>query len=145
MRDDKFHKYMSESYMYGTFCEYTFYRVYTCITKCKACVLLLRDVGGGVQLVYAGHLLLAWGNIFDGRRGRVGVCVLYLFCFDGSWSVCACVCVYTRTYRYTLHVGYCWMRVEGSGRDTSGRRVQKIPDELNLRMRISVFVYGVHM
>ena len=44
-------------------CEHTPYRVCTCARVCSVCSLALGDEGGGVQLVYAGHLLLGvWGN-----------------------------------------------------------------------------------
>jgi len=57
-----------------------------------------------IELVYAGHSLLAWKVVFDRKRDR-GVC-LYLLNFDGDLKVyvCVCVCICTRTH--TLHVRY---------------------------------------
>jgi len=40
-------------------CKHTLCRVCTCARVCAVCSLSLGDKGGGVQLVYAGHLLLA--------------------------------------------------------------------------------------
>ena len=37
----------------------------TCARVCAVCSLMLGDEGGGVQLVYAGHLLLVWDDDDD--------------------------------------------------------------------------------
>jgi len=52
---------------------------------------------GGVQLVYAGHLMLACRFVLD---RRIDKCVTFIFSIvDGSWSVCVCMCfTYTHTH-----------------------------------------------
>jgi len=40
-------------------CVHTLRRVCTCTCGCVVCLLALGDEAGGVELVYAGHLLLA--------------------------------------------------------------------------------------
>jgi len=49
-------------------CEHSLHRVCTCTRACAVYSLAFGDEGGCVQLFYAGHLLLAWGVIFDMRK-----------------------------------------------------------------------------
>jgi len=58
-------------------------RTCTCAHVCAVCSLAMGDEGGGVQLVYAGHLLLAWHVIISMRKDK------------GFGSVHGCTCVYT--------------------------------------------------
>ena len=93
-------------------CEHTLHRVCTCARICAICSLALGDEGGGVQLVYAGHLLLAWGVIFDMMKDNGVVCIFSIF--DGGLSVCRCMWVYTHTHTHTAR-GV--LRCEPRGRD----------------------------
>jgi len=49
-------------------CEHTLRRVCTYARVCAVCSLAWGDEVGGVQLVYVGYLLLAWGVVFDLRK-----------------------------------------------------------------------------
>ena len=79
---------------------------------------------GGVQLVYAGHLMLAWRFILHRRIDKGVICIFSIF--DGGWSVCVCVC-FTYTHTHTLHVGYS---------DVSHLESPNNPDGLNLRNQV---------
>jgi len=66
--------------------------------------LALGNEDGGVQLFYESTCCLAWGIIFDRRKGRSVVCVFSIFKAGGS--VCGCMCVHTRTHTHTAQMGY---------------------------------------
>jgi len=51
----------------------------TCARVCAVCSLMLGNEGGGVQLVYAGHLLLVWDVIIHMRKNRGFVCIFSIF------------------------------------------------------------------
>jgi len=78
---------------------HTLSRVCTGTRVCVVCSLAFGDESGGVQLLYARHLLLTWGIILDKRKDR-GVC-MYLFYVDGNLeSMCVGVFVYTHTHTH---------------------------------------------
>jgi len=56
-------------------CKHTFRRACTCARVCAVCSLALGDEGGGFQLIYALHLLLAWDIIVHVRKDRGVVCI----------------------------------------------------------------------
>jgi len=68
------------------------------------------DECGGFQLIYAVHMLLAWGVVFGRRTDRVIFCIFSVF--DGGWSVCVCVCVYTHTHQHTARGVQSWMTIK---------------------------------
>ena len=82
--------------------------------SCAVCSLAFGNEGGKVQLVYAGHLLLAWGVILDMRKIRV-----LSYFLEHFWEVLEFTWVYAsvsiRTNSHTLHVGY--LDVNPGGRD----------------------------
>jgi len=93
----------------------------------------------GVQLVYVGHLLLAWGIIYDTKK--IGYC-LYFHLFLTGVGVYVGVRVCIRTHTHTLHVGYSDV---SPGVGTRHLQSPKNPDGLNLRKYKCVYVYEVHM
>ena len=99
-----------------------------------------EGLGGGVQLVYAGHLLLAWDIIFNMKKNRA-LSVFSLFLDEGR-SVCKCVCVCIRSHTHTLQVGYLHVS-PGVGMRHLGS--PKNPDGLNLGRHVFVYAYKVHM
>jgi len=97
------------------------------VCTCAVCSLALGDESGGVQLVYAGHLLLAWGVIFDRRRDRGVVCIFSMLTKGWSHGMCVCVCIYAHTPWHTnctWGTGM-WLGAQGSGWDTwRARKIQ---------------------
>jgi len=93
----------------------TLHRSCTYARVCAVCSLALGDECGGVQLVYAGHLLMAWGFLLYTLGKIEGLSVSPLF-FDGGGSVCGGMCEFahacTYSTRWVLRVG-CELR----GRD----------------------------
>ena len=51
--------------------------------------LSLGDEGGGVELVYVGHLFAGMEGYFDMRK--IGVLSVFSLFFDGGWRVCRCM------------------------------------------------------
>jgi len=74
-------------------CEYILHRI------CKVCSLALGGEGLGFQLVYAGHLLLAWGLIFD--RSNCLESSLFWCQWEIGVYVCVRVHMYTHTHSHT--------------------------------------------
>jgi len=103
-------------------------------TSARVCAvrsLALWEEGGEGQLVCAGHLLLVWENILNGRRDRV-VC-LYLLYFAGRLD-CIRVCVCTRTYTQTWHVKY--------SNVSPGVRTRQLESPKNLgRLSLGIYVF----
>jgi len=56
-------------------CGHTLHRECTCARVCAVCSIALGHEGGGVQLVYAWHILLAWRDIFRRRIDKSVICV----------------------------------------------------------------------
>jgi len=72
----------------------------------RSLLISVRGQGWGVQLVYAGHLLLAWGVIFDMRKIEV------LSVFSRFWTgvevyvgLCVCTRKNTLAARWILGCG----------------------------------------
>jgi len=106
------------------------------VLVCAVYSFVLGDEGRGVQTVYAGHLLLAWGVIFDRRRDRGVVCMYPIF--DGGLKcMCACVCVYTPTPTQ-MHVRYLDVI---PGVRTRHLESPKNPYGINLSTDVFVYVY----
>ena len=81
---------------------------------------------------------MAWrgGDIFDGRKDRVVVCV-FLF-FNAGGSVCGHVCVYMHTHTHAAQTGYSDVSPGVGMRYLEGL---KNPDGLNLGIYVFVYVY----
>ena len=98
-------------------------------------------MGGGptsvLLLQYEGTCCLAWGLIFDRRRGRGVVCVFSIFDADGS--VCGCRRVYMHTHAHTAHMGYLDVSPGVGMRHLEG---PKNPDGLNLGIHVFVYAYN---
>jgi len=91
-------------YVYVYVCIYVSMYAYIYICLYVACMcslfhLALGNEDGGVQLVYESACCLAWGIIFDRRKGKGVVCVFSIL--NAGGSVCGCVCVYTHTHKHT--------------------------------------------
>jgi len=76
----------------------------------RSLFLVLGDKGGVGQLVYAGHLLLAWTIFFTSGKIKI----LFVFCLflNGGRSVCVCT---AHTHTHSTWGTRMW--VQGSGRD----------------------------
>ena len=70
---------------------------------CTLFHLALGNKDRGVQLVYKRTCCLAWGVVFDRRKDRGVVCVLFILTQVGVYVG---VCVYTHTHTHTAQMGY---------------------------------------
>jgi len=78
------------------------YRMCICAHVCAVCSIWhwgIRMGGFSWSRVYESTCCLAWGVIFDRRKGRDVVCVFSIF--NAGGSVCGCMCVYTHTHTHT--------------------------------------------
>ena len=109
---------------------------------CMCCLFVERwgNEDGGVQLVYDITCYFAWGVIFDRRKDRGVVCVVFIFIAVGS--VCGCMWVYTHTHTHAAQMGYSDVSQEIGMRHLEG---PKDPDGLNLDMYIFVYMWKLHM
>jgi len=63
-------------------CKHTLCRACTCARVCTVCLLSLGNEGGGVELVYVGHLFAGVEGYFDMRK--IGVLSVFSLFFDGG-------------------------------------------------------------
>jgi len=132
-------------YVRQVLCASAYTSSYTLATGCAYALMYVQFVylalgneDGRVQLVYESTCCLAWGVIFDRKKGRGVVCVFSIF--DAGGSVCVCMCVYTHTHTHTAQMGYSVVSPGVGMRQLEG---PKNPDGLNLGICVIVFVYNL--
>ena len=95
-----------------------------CACVCAVCLSALGDEVEGVHVVYAGHLLLEQGIIFDVSEPMIGVFFVLSLIWTFGEYVCmwVYVCIYAHTH--TLHVGYSDVSPGVETRHLRARRIQ---------------------
>jgi len=123
--------------------KHTLLRSCTCARVCALCSFTLGDECGEVQLVYTGHLLMAWGFLLY-TLGNVEGLSVFPFFLTGVECMWVYAWIYAGTHTHTLQVGYSESNVS-PGVGTRHLEGPKNPDGLNVGISVFVYVYKVHL